>query len=139
MSLGREFLVSIRIMVHTLLDHMLSCFPDPWVQEPAKQETGQRGATKEDLKTLAYELEYLFQHVQKLEKQVVRSHEILRTGEIKAKGESLVIYFIELMRMDEVVEPLLSSQHDTDLLPLVTVEPSVGKVQNLQDQKLPRA
>ena len=81
MGIGREFLVSVRIMVHTLVDHMISFFPDPWTQEPSKQETQQSQATADELMDLANELEYLFVHAQKLSKQVARSHDLLRTGE----------------------------------------------------------
>lgn len=80
MGIGREFLVSVRIMIHTLVDHMASCFPDPWKQEPSKVEIGQKQATIADLVDLTNELEYLFEHAQKLTKQIARSHELLRTG-----------------------------------------------------------
>lgn len=80
MGIGREFLVSVRIMTHTLVDHMLSFFPDPWVHGPSKNETGDSAATVEELSELTNELEYLFSHTQKLAKQIIRSHDLLRTG-----------------------------------------------------------
>ena len=81
MGVGREFLVSIRIMVHTLVDHMVGCFPDPWQSEPSPSETKDVEATIDDLESLADELEYLFIHAQKLSKQIVRSHGLIRSGE----------------------------------------------------------
>lgn len=80
MYIGREFLVSVRIMIHTLVDHMLNVFPDPWVRGPTKRETGESAATAEELRDLSNELEYLFTHTQKLAKQIIRSHDLLRTG-----------------------------------------------------------
>ena len=80
MGIGREFLISIRIMTHTLVDHMLSFFPDPWRRGPSRQETGEAVATTEELMELANELEYLYSHTQKLTKQISRSYDLLRTG-----------------------------------------------------------
>ena len=92
MSLGREFLVSLRIMTHTLVDHMLSFFPDPWKQEPTKKETLHINASIDDLLELSNDLEYMFVHAQKLSKQIVRSHAILRTGmKIKSKTPSTIV------------------------------------------------
>lgn len=80
MGIGREFLVSIRILTHTLVDHMLSLFPDPWTRSPTRRETRDSSAGPGELTELALELEYLFVHTQKLSKQIIRSHGLLRTG-----------------------------------------------------------
>ena len=86
MGIGREFLVSVRIMTHTLVDHMLSFFPDPWVSGPTRRETGASSASVEELRDLTNELEYMFVHTQKLAKQIIRSHDLLRTGTMLLLG-----------------------------------------------------
>ena len=74
-----NFLSNIRVMVHTVTDHISNFFPDPWEKATTQvDETGQTAET--ELLELAHDLEQVWIHSQKLSRQVDRSYELLRAG-----------------------------------------------------------
>ena len=75
-----NFLANIRVMIHTVTDHISAFFPDPW-EKATNADEGDDTAESE-LLSLAHDLEQVWLHTQKLSCQVDRSYELLRTGTI---------------------------------------------------------
>lgn len=73
-----NFLNNIRVMIHTLTDHMATFFPDPW--ERAISDEEETTSAETELLSLAHDLQQVWLHTQKLARQVDRSYELLRVG-----------------------------------------------------------
>ena len=83
MRLTRDFLVNLRIMAHTLVEHMANNFPNPWdIMETSVDSAGDENATAGEITTLADEIEYLLLHSLKLSRQLTRAHSLLATGKL---------------------------------------------------------
>ena len=83
--LPSNVIANIRVMVHTLVDHIYSFFPDPWSKAMGSEsEDSDHGNDSESpnaaLKDLAGDLEYVWGHIQKLSQQILRAYGLIRTG-----------------------------------------------------------
>ena len=81
LTIPSDFLMHIRVMVHTLTEHISAYFPNPWASQETESIDGNHNATVSELLQLAGELEYVWQHSQKLTHQIYRAHKLLQTGE----------------------------------------------------------
>ena len=75
-----DILVHIRVMVHTLTEHISAYFPNPWEASDSDAALKVENASVSEMLQLAGELEYVWQHTQKLTQQIYRSHKLLQTG-----------------------------------------------------------
>ena len=80
MKLSVGFLENIRIMTHTLVEHMGTVFPNPWDLEALTGSHRVQNASKDEVLELADELEGLLVLSTKLTRQLVRTHKMLETG-----------------------------------------------------------
>ena len=84
MRLSRDFLTNMRIMTHTLVEHMGNMCPNPWEDDAVALNASDENATIAEATTLADEMEYLLVHSLKLSRQLVRAHALLATGTVIA-------------------------------------------------------
>lgn len=75
-----NFMSNIRVMIHTLTDHISAFFPDPWEKAIALEDETEGLTASVELMELANDLEQVWGHTQKLSHQIHRSYELLRTG-----------------------------------------------------------
>ena len=75
-----DILVHIRVMVHTVTEHISAYFPSPWEVSDSDASLEVENASVSEMLQLAGELEYVWQHTQKLTQQIYRSHKLLQTG-----------------------------------------------------------
>ena len=80
MRLSHDFLTNLRIMAHTLVEHMSTTFPNPWEDDAVALEASDENATVDEVTALADDLEFLLVHSLKLSRQLVRAQSILATG-----------------------------------------------------------
>ena len=78
-----DFMVHIRVMVHTLTEHISAYFPNPWGTPALDTNHDTDDTSVSEILQLTGELEYVWHHAQKLLHQVYRSHRLLQTGKIK--------------------------------------------------------
>ena len=64
--LPSDFLVHVRVMVHTLTEHISTYFPNPWESQSTDSVNETDDASVSEMLQLAGELEYVWQHTQKL-------------------------------------------------------------------------
>ena len=81
MKLSVGFLENIRIMTHTLVEHMGNVFPNPWDLEAVTGPHRMEMATADEVIELADELDSLLVLSTKLTRQLVRTHKLLGTGQ----------------------------------------------------------
>ena len=80
MKLSRGFLENVRIMVHTLVEHMGRVGSNPWEATPVLGEDRCVPATQKEASALTDELDQMLVLSLKLTHQLVRTHKLIGTG-----------------------------------------------------------
>ena len=132
MKLSVGFLEDVRVMTHTLVEHMGTVFPNPWdleaVDGPQRVET----ASPDEVLELAEELEGLLTLSTKLTRQLVRAHKMLETGK---SGESDHVpenyqfpnHNLELSHHGEIIKDVSKTDLNVKTLTMKAIGPAVGE------------
>ena len=83
MKLSVGFLEDVRVMTHTLVEHMGTVFPNPWDLDAVTGSHRVQKASKDEVLELADDLGGLLVLSTKLTRQLVRAHKILETGKVE--------------------------------------------------------
>ena len=132
MKLSVGFLEDVRVMTHTLVEHMGTVFPNPWdleaVDGPQRVET----ASLDEVHELAEELEGLLTLSTKLTRQLVRAHKMLKTGKPGKLNHVPDIYqfpvhYLELGHHGEVIKDVSKTDLNVKTITMRAIGPAVGK------------